>query len=783
LNTDLEPDDAIAIDLAIADYQAGRTAAAQVASQRILAKNQKHPKALHLLATIACDDGDLNNALRLIDTAIELEPSSGAFHNARARVLVGLNRLHEAEVAYRDAFALWPQAMEIANNLACLLRDKGDIQGAVDWFVRAQQLAPTSPDVACNLAEALAAKGEHAESIEQFQRALMLRPSSADILAKFGRLLLTLGRLKSAEQCYLAALARRPEDAASHNNFGLVLQGLGRSRSARECFRNALRYDSAFADAHYNLGCFLQLDNCSEEARYHYDRAIAVTPPHGAALWARCMVELPILYQTQEQIGFQRARYTKELERLSTKSVDPSVANALGKAVGSCQPFFLPYQGESDRQLQSTYGSMVARVLQNNNVSSPRPPLSQKVRIGIVSGYFCEHTIWRLMLKGWLTELDRSCFEVHVYHTGAIEDAQTALAAKACDRYTRGSAHDIRSAILTDCPHVLLYPEIGMDPVCARLAGERLAPVQCVSWGQPETSGLPTMDYFLSSDLMEPPEAASYYTEQLIRLPNLGIYYTSDDRIAEPCSREAFGLRDGAVIFWCGQALYKYLPQHDDVFAQIAAQLHDCQFLFIGFERSHAVTEQFRDRLRKAFATRGLDADRHCVILEPMSQGRFLGTIQLADIMLDSIGWSGGKSTLDALSQLPVIITQACRFMRGRHTAAILTAIGVTDTIVDNTEDYIATAIRLALDPIARSALKARMAEGVHRVMADRTPVREMELFFKRATALTATAAGIHLPAPTESIIAQSEKQRIWARPFKSQNRHRSVSHGTARSA
>ena len=79
-----------------------------------------------------------------------------------------------------------------------------------------------------------------------------------------------------------------------------------------------------------------------------------------------------------------------------------------------------------------------------------------------------------------------------------------------------------RQAISDAAPHVLLYPEVGMDMIVGWLAAQRLAPVQCVAWGHPETTGMPTIDYFLSSDFMEPPDAATHYTESLVRMPHLG---------------------------------------------------------------------------------------------------------------------------------------------------------------------------------------------------------------------------------------------------------------------
>jgi predicted O-linked N-acetylglucosamine transferase (SPINDLY family) len=722
---------------AIRAHQAGQLGAAEAAYRLILAENPAQQDALHLLGMLASDRGDAQGALPLIDAALAAEPDRVAFHNTRAQALLRLGRPREAEASYRTAWALHPHQAEIANNLACLLRDRGDATGAVKWFRRASELAPGSAEIACNLATALAAEGAAEASLAAFQQALALSPASADIHHKFADLQQTLGRFEAAAHSYRTALRLRPDQAASHNNLGVALQSLGDAEAARRCFETALEHDPHCADAHYNLGCLLLLDNRLDAARGCHERAVAVAPLHGRALWARCMVELPILYDTPQQVAVQRALYGEQLRRLAEAAADPGVAAALAATAGSSQPFFLAYQGECDRDLQSVYGTLLARLLRREppGRAAVAPGPGEPIRVGIVSGYFCEHTIWRLMLKGWLGQFDRRRFRVLAYHTGAAEDAQTAVARALADRFTTGRGPDIRAAILADRPHVLLYPELGMDQTAARLAAERLAPVQCVAWGHPETSGLPTIDVFLSSALMEPDGAEVHYTERLVTLPNLGIHYTPDEAVATACTRAELGLRDDAVVFWCGQALYKYLPQDDDVFARLAVELPCCQFLFIAFARSRAVTEQFRTRLRRAFAARGLDADHHCVFLDPMPQARFLGTVRVADIVLDSLGWSGGKSTLDALGEDPVIVTQAGALMRGRHTAAILARIGVTETVAATTDDYVAIALRLARDPSERAAVRARMAAVKHLAYADPAPIRALEALLVDAVA------------------------------------------------
>ena len=729
-----QQDHEAALDLAIQDHQAGRLAAAEAAYRRILGENPRQPDALHLLGMLACDHGDAETALRLIEAALAIAPARAAFHNTRARALKELSRLPEAEVAYRTAWSLWSESPEIANNLGCLLREKGDIDGAMQWFCRARDMAPQSGQIACNLADALAATGAQADSVALFRHALSLQPDSADTRYRFGQVLLSLGCLDEAERQYRSAIGLRPGHAASHNNLGLVLQAQGQDEAAKRCFQEALCCDARCADALYNLGCLLLLDGQQDSARDCHDAAIAADPLHGAALWARCTVELPVLYETAAQIPQQRTRYAEQLAQLAAKADNPSVAHALAKAVGASQPFFLPYQGCCDRDLQTLYGKLVARVLQAEPVRQAGPPArGEPIRLGIVSGYFREHTLWHLMLKGWLSQLDPSLLQLHAYHTGSAQDAQTALARRLCPQFISGGVADIRAAILRDSPHVLLYPELGIDPAAMRLAGERLAPLQCVAWGHPETSGLPTIDVFLSSELMEPAEAQSHYTERLVPLPNLGIHYVPDEQQTEPCSRADLGFREDAVVFWCGQALYKYSPRFDDVFPRIAAAVGDCQFLFIGFAKSRTVTAQFRARLQRAFKETGLDAGGHCVFLDPMPQGRFLGTVRMADVVLDTIGWSGGKSTLDTLAETPVIVTHRGPLMRGRHTAAILTRIGVTDTIAATVDEYVAIAVRLARDPSARMAIRARMAAGRHHAIADTVPIRALEAFLAAA--------------------------------------------------
>jgi predicted O-linked N-acetylglucosamine transferase (SPINDLY family) len=287
--------------------------------------------------------------------------------------------------------------------------------------------------------------------------------------------------------------------------------------------------------------------------------------------------------------------------------------------------------------------------------------------------------------------------------------------------------------ILGDAPHVLIFPEVGMDKVSAQLAAQRLAAVQCASWGHPETSGFPTIDYFISSDLMEPAGAADHYSEQLIRLPNLSIYYEPAEVAPVAIDRAQLGLRADAVVYWCCQSLPKYLPQFDGVFARIAAEVPDCQFTFIEFGGGRGVTEMFQARLARAFNAVGLSAADHCVFLPRLAPDRFVAAIGQCDVLLDSIGWSGCNSVLESLVHNLPIVTLAGEMMRGRHTTAILDMMDISETTARTIEEYVSIAGVLGRSAAGRIELSAKIAANKHRVYRDRDCIVALEAFLDRA--------------------------------------------------
>ncbi len=722
---------------AMAHHRAGRLAEAERLYQSVCDTDPGNARAFHLYGVVAHQLGR-PDAASLLGRAVTLDPAFAEAHNDRGVILAANGSFADAIPCFERAVALNPGYIEARNNLGRGLRSLGRLDEALVQFEQVLKAAPDSPLAHFNLGSVLELAGQRPDAEKHYRSAIALRPDFVDAHLQLALLLQNSDRLPEALAHAERAVALRPDSAGARNNLGNILRSLGRREEAIAQYQAALRFEPNFFMAHYNCGVALRGETRIAEARAYFARAVALRPDFAEAELALCMAELPALYADAAEIDERRGAYVGRLAKLSENLERSAVPTALTEAIGSHQPFYLPYQGRNDRELQASYGALVCKIMAARYQTPvfPDPPApGEKIRLGIVSGFFRQHSNWKIPIKGWLKMLDRDRFHVSGYYTNPERDGETEAAAAMCDRFVQGplSLDGWRRAVLDDASHVLIFPEIGMDKVSAQLAAQRLAAAQCVSWGHPVTSGFPTIDYFISSDLMEPADAAGHYSEKLVRLPNLSIYVEPPDVAPSGIDRARLGLRENAVVYWCGQSLPKYLPQFDEVFARIATKVPDSQFAFIEFGGGSGVTDLFRNRLERTFKAAGLDAGDHCVFLPRLAPDLFVAAIGQCDVVLDSIGWSGCNSILESLVHDLPIVTLAGAMMRGRHAAAILDMMGIGETTARTVDEYVDIAGALGRDVTKRSRLSAQIRDRKRRIYRDLDCIASLQAFLDKA--------------------------------------------------
>jgi protein O-GlcNAc transferase len=725
---------------ALQKYQAGNLRETEEICKQILVHDPDDADVLHLLGTVSLQRGDYDSAITYFEKLLRINPDDADAYYDMGLALEEKAEYDEAIVNYRKALSLNPDYADAYNNLGNIFHDKGLIGEAVDSYGNALRIDPYQAYTYNNLGLALQDKGDMDEAILNYRRAVDLDPGLADAYYNLGLAFEAKGLPEEAVEHYKKFIELNPDVAEVYFRAGNLLRGLFRLDEALENYRRGLEIRPDYAEAYLNAGDIMDYHGRKAEASEAYDKALALDHAMFRALFAKCMSRLLVIYPDDSSIETSRRFYVDELARLrDTVPLEAERDRAeAADAVGSHQPFLLAYQDHNDKGPQAIYGELVGKIMaarypQWSTCPVPHSALAGTLRIGIVSGYFYRHSNWKIPIKGWIQNIDKTKFTLYGYYTGRKEDEETGTARRSFSRFVdnAGSFEELCGTIRDDNLHMLIFPEIGMDPLTVRLASLKLAPIQCASWGHPDTSGLPTIDYYLSSDLMEPPDAEDHYTEKLVRLPNLSIYYTPPETPRAEANRETFGLRPRSVLYLCCQSLSKYLPQYDKVLPLIARQVEDSQFLFIS-DISGYVTDLFYRRIRQSFDSSGLNADDHVVLLPRLGPGRYNALNRISDIYLDSIGWSGCNSALEAIACNLPIVTVPGTFMRGRHSYAILTMMGVAETIASSIEEFVSIAVKLAQDHQWRKLISAKVALNKHRVYRDRSCIEALEGFFSK---------------------------------------------------
>ena len=403
-------------------------------------------------------------------------------------------------------------------------------------------------------------------------------------------------------------------------------------------------------------------------------------PGHPAYEFLR--LTTPTSYTSQDQIESSLARYRRLVDEFAETPMDPGEAfDGLSKF----QTFGLPYTGEDVTDILRAVGEkivipVISRALPD--LSEPLEPRGQqgRLRVGYLSRNMTQHHATAYTL-GWIRNHAED-IESFVFHTGPTVDAVSLEFRRAADHFYHlpgdvpFSARFIKGLRLD----VLVFPDIGNFGENFQYAGMRLAPVQCTGWGQPVTSGLPTIDYYLSSELMEPENGDEQYTESLVRLPGSGLFWPRDLPQPSGKSRSDLCLPDGPFVLVC-QNLRKLIPKWDFLLAEVQGRTGlPAVLIDYGVEGSMDAT---RDRL----------AGLKTIWLPRQSQVDFLRIQQLAAVSLDPPAWSGGNTTVNGLGLGGPIVTLPGPFMRSRHSLAFMRQAKVDGLVATSPEEYVALAV------------------------------------------------------------------------------------------
>lgn len=459
------------------------------------------------------------------------------------------------------------------------------------------------------------------------------------------------------------------------------MQDGGRGDEALECYRRILELDPENPEALLCLAV-LREDADIEEARRYMERHIRARPDDAAGRLRRALM-LPAIPQSSEHIERITERLEDELDELAQGARAPIRQPEF--EVGAT-PFFLAYYGRNPRPLLEK-AARACRAVYPTETECRRKPFAsgKRLRIGFISTYFHEHSVAKTMY-GFVRDLPRESFEVHVFAIAPRADGWNTRIRSAADHYAELplDLRSAREALAAANLDIAFFTDIGMDPLTYFLAFWRLAPIQAASWGHSVTSGIDTIDYYVSHDEVELPEAQAHYSEELIRLP--GYFMPRYLKPLNPQPRRNNARRE----YHCPQNLFKLHPDFDATLRAILER--DPQGEIVLVDSGRAWTAQLRQRLERslgALAARVRIAPR-------MAHAEFLRHIAAADVILDPFYFGGCNSSCDAFALGAPVVTLPGFLLPGRFTLGLYREMGIEGAVARSPEEYVELALAIA---------------------------------------------------------------------------------------
>ncbi|MDB5873168.1 MAG: putative O-linked N-acetylglucosamine transferase, family [Ramlibacter sp.] len=749
--------------------RSGRLPEARAALEAALALNPKDPGSAATLGTTLLQMGEPAAAAARFRAAL----AAGASVELRNELAAALLETGDAAGAVSELQALLLQRPEHASahsNLGVALERVRDFEGALRHYEQAVVHKPGYAQAWDNRASLLARMGRFDEARRGFEEAVRQNPGLASAHANLGALLGDIGqlalagaslrkaleldprlfeaRLNSAlfalesgdtaqAQLLLAALLKdHPRSAEAHVLQGRAWLAQKRLDEADAALQQALRIDPRLAPAHHVLGLVRMSRGDAKGARQAHEQASELDPANAVSRWGAVVARVPAVVEHAAQAALSRESFAQGVGELD-RWFDASRAGGGHAAVGSVQPFYLAYQPGNHRELLQPYGRLCERLMSawpgRPQPKARRPEVGGAIRIGVVSAQVRDHSVWTAILRGWVQQLDRSRFDVHVFSLGTASDAQTRAARELVPHFEAGPAglQEWVARIGASELDVLIYPEIGMDAMTVKLASLRLAPLQLATWGHPLTTGLPTIDAFVSAAAFEPPDAQDHYSEHLVALPGLGVHYEPLQVVPAPIDRKALGLPPAAPLLVCPGLPYKYAGDDDHLWADIAQQLPEARLVFFkgGPELLH---QGLRQRLKLCFEARGMVLDDHVSWLPLLNRPQFFGLMRDACLFLDTVGFSGFNTVMQAVEcELPIVALEGDS-LRGRFGSGVLREIGLDECVATTKPGYVELAVALAWDAGRRAAIKSHMRQHRGRLFGTPEPVRALERFLEQ---------------------------------------------------
>lgn len=404
---------------------------------------------------------------------------------------------------------------------------------------------------------------------------------------------------------------------------------------------------------------------------------------------------LPRLLLNDEAIEKKRQEFEASLDRFIKEKPHIDVSML------SMHPLFqLAYHHRDNKNLMRKYTQMLRACIPDLNYTAPhckKPPQAdkKKIRVGFTSRYMYDHPVGRCF-RNWVSYLHQhGDFKVTLFIVeSSIDDSIRQLQDMGVEVVTLPK--NIRAIQERITPYeldIMIFPDIGMDPTTHYIAMARLAHYQCCLLGHPDTTGIDTVDYYISSRRYEIDGAQENYTETLLLLDSLTTVFTRPQPQPNTYTRKELGLPEDRRLYACPMAIQKMHPDMDDILLGILQKDEKATLVLFADHQLKSATACLQERILTK-----CPADR-VIFLSWQPMDKLWSILKTADAVLTTIYFGAGTTSQYAFAYGIPMVTMPDQYVRSRAVTAYYNTMGITDAPIAHTpEEYVELAVKLAND-------------------------------------------------------------------------------------
>ena len=399
----------------------------------------------------------------------------------------------------------------------------------------------------------------------------------------------------------------------------------------------------------------------------------------------------PNFFDNEKEVETTRQDYENSIDELEKENdiklkidsdlIDPPI-------------FYISYDRYENLSINKKIVNLYRKFYPELNQSHITKEKNDKIKIGFLSEFFTNHTIGKLY-KGIIFNLNPKKFDVFIFHS------QNTIKSKRHTEFWESeillNIHNIIlpnnfsekvKTINQQNLDIAFFPDIGMSSEFYFLSYIRFAKIQMTSWGHPVTTGNSSIDYFLSSKLLETKDSQKYFSEKLVSTNYLPMFFYKP-MISKKLQKNEIIKKN---IYFCSQSLIKIRPSFDLIVKKILEKDKKAKVLFIK-DKNQIFSKKLYDRLKKNLSS---NIDR-IFFLNQLSEENYINQCGSASVLLDPLYFGSGNSFYESMFYGTPTITMPTNSLKSSVVSGAYKQMKIENPpVVKNVEEYVDKAIEVA---------------------------------------------------------------------------------------